>query len=171
MINQFLVPQFIDVEDKIIGPVTVRQFVLMLVATLLIFISYKLLRFWLFSVVGLLLFGIFGILAFLKINGQPFHYFLLNLFQTGKRAKIRVWNKKIKESELKKIIELEKKAPQEVEVLPSKKVSVARLSKLSLIVNTGGVYQGDQDLGLNISIPDTSTDQQNMPKGGRINAE
>ncbi|KKS92044.1 MAG: hypothetical protein UV69_C0039G0006, partial [Parcubacteria group bacterium GW2011_GWE2_43_12] len=29
--QQFVVPQFIDVEDKIIGPITVRQFIIIMV--------------------------------------------------------------------------------------------------------------------------------------------
>jgi len=40
--DQFVVPQFIDVEDKIFGPVTTRQFVILLIAGLIIFIAFKL---------------------------------------------------------------------------------------------------------------------------------
>ena len=43
--QQFLVPQFIDVEDKIIGPITTRQFVEVLIGVLITFISYKILAF------------------------------------------------------------------------------------------------------------------------------
>ena len=43
--QQFTVPQFIDVEDKIIGPITTRQFVIMLAGFTLIGISYKLFDF------------------------------------------------------------------------------------------------------------------------------
>ena len=38
---QFIVPQFIDVEDKIIGPVTTRQFVVLLAAGAMIVIDYQ----------------------------------------------------------------------------------------------------------------------------------
>ena len=40
--DQFVVPQFIDVEDKIFGPVTTRQFVILLVAGLVLFVASKL---------------------------------------------------------------------------------------------------------------------------------
>ena len=46
--QQFVIPQFIDVEDKIIGPITVRQFIIMLAGGGLVFISYKLSDFTLF---------------------------------------------------------------------------------------------------------------------------
>lgn len=43
--QQFLVPQFIDVENKIIGPLTVRQFVIFLIAAGFIFLVLKFLLF------------------------------------------------------------------------------------------------------------------------------
>jgi hypothetical protein len=36
---QFPVPQFTDVEDKIIGPLTVKQFFILLVSAAIIFFS------------------------------------------------------------------------------------------------------------------------------------
>ncbi len=38
--QQFVVPQFIDVEDKILGPLTVRQFLIMLVSCLICFLGF-----------------------------------------------------------------------------------------------------------------------------------
>jgi len=82
--NKFLVPQFIEVEAKIFGPITVRQFLILLAAGLLIFISYKLADFTLFIIITLFL-GLFAItFAFVKVNGQNFHYviqFLVSRFQ------------------------------------------------------------------------------------------
>ena len=48
MDQRFIVPQFIDAEDKILGPITVRQFIIMIVGGLLIFAAYKLADFGLF---------------------------------------------------------------------------------------------------------------------------
>ncbi len=45
---QYVVPQFITVEDKILGPITVRQFLILLVDTGLMFIFYKIFDFSLF---------------------------------------------------------------------------------------------------------------------------
>lgn len=145
MQRQFLVPQFIDVEDKIIGPITTRQFVLMLVGTLLIFIEFQLAQFWLFLIESILTFIIFGIIAFLKINGMPFHYFFLNVVQTTKRPRLRVWNKKLKESELKDWVKSGIMKEEVKEAFTPKSIPTSRLSKLSLIVNTGGVYKGDDE--------------------------
>ncbi len=140
--QQFVVPQFIDVEDKILGPITTRQFVILLVVALLLFIFYKLMTFIYFVLFGLSTFALGVVLAFVKINGQPFHYFLLNLFQTFRRPKLRIWNKELADEELRRYLKKE-----EVKVVVPKPVkeplTATRLSELSLIVNTGGVYRGE----------------------------
>jgi len=40
------------------------------------------------------------VLAFVKVNGVPFHFFLLNVLQTMKRSPIRVWNKNLSDAEI-----------------------------------------------------------------------
>src|SRR3989339_346522 len=103
--DQFLVPQFIDVEDKIFGPITTRQFIILLVAGLIIFIAYKLADFTLFIFLLAVLGGFSLVLAFVKINGQVFHYFILNIFQTMRRPSRRIWQKKFTKDELKDSIQ------------------------------------------------------------------
>ena len=77
--QQFTIPQFIDVEDKIFGPITVRQFVIMLACLLLSALAYKLTDFALFLTETILFFAAGGTVAFLRVNGRPFHYFILNI--------------------------------------------------------------------------------------------
>ena len=139
--RQFLVPQFIDVEDKIIGPITTRQFVMMLVAMLLVFVLYKMLAFIYFIFASVLNVSLFSALAFVRINGRPVHFFLLNFVQTIKRPNLRVWNRdafvqvaKFVESGITEKVEvIEKKDP----------VSGSRLRDLTLVINTGGVYESE----------------------------
>lgn len=140
--QQFVVPQFIEVEDKIIGPITVRQFIILLVTGLLIFLAYKLADFSLFVLLALVFLGIGGILAFLKINGQPFHYFLLNLIQTFRKPRLRIWDKTYSQEELRSYIQTEKVKV----IIPRVKkepLAMSRLAQLSLIVDTGGAYKGE----------------------------
>mgnify|MGYP001585345844 CR=1 FL=1 len=141
--EQITVPQFLDVEDKIIGPITVRQFIEMLIGGIIIFIFYKSFDFSLFIVSGLLTFGIVMTFAFAKINGQPFHNFLLNFISTLKNPKLKIWKKIISDKDIK----LSLKQPEEIKIaLPQIKrqiINASNLSELSLIVDTGGVYQGE----------------------------
>lgn len=142
--QQFVVPQFIDVEDKIIGPITVRQFIIILVGAGFIFVAYKLADFALFLLEMVAILAITFGFAFIKINGRPVHYFLLNVFQTSKRPKLRVWQKLLSRAELKGYIKT--KIPElPPQIKKKNKVRASRLAELSLIVDTGGIYQGEKE--------------------------
>lgn len=138
--DQFVVPQFIDVEDKIFGPITTRQFLILLSAGLLLFIAFKLADTALFIFLIALIGGAALILAFVKINGQPFHYFLLNIVQTVRRPSRRLWYKSFSKKELQESIKSGKvEMVEAVKEIP--RMSYNRIRDLSLIVNTGGYYK------------------------------
>jgi len=140
--QQFVIPQFIDVEDKIFGPVTTRQFIIMLIAGLIIFISFKLADFMLFIII-LASVGIFAlILAFVKINGQTFHYFILNILQSMRRPSRRIWWKRYSKKELNQLRKLKKVEVMEP-IVSKPSLSYSRIRDLSLVVNTGGHYQAE----------------------------
>jgi len=137
--QQFTVPQFIDVEDKIIGPITVRQFIILIVAGFFLFLEYKLSDFAFFLFIGVPTLLIFIVLAFVKINGMPFHYFILNVIQTLKKPMIRIW---ARSEEI--YASISKTDKEKIVVTPSSHKAQAtrsRLSELSLVVDTGGAYQ------------------------------
>lgn len=142
MPDQFVVPQFLDVESKIIGPITVRQFIIVVVAGLIDVLYYRLFDFSLFLVLAIPTFIAALVIAFVRINGQPFHYFLINIIQTLKRPRLRVWNKQRTDAELKAHIN-KKPAPKAPPSMQKPPLTGSRLRDLSLVVNTGGVYVPD----------------------------
>ena len=144
--EQFVVPQFIDVEDKVFGPITVRQFIILLVGGGIIFICYKLSDFALFLLEAIIIALITFVIAFVKINGRPIHYFLLNLVQTTMRSRLRVWNRLYSDAEL-KVYSKEKAAVLPTKIITKNKVRASRLAELSLIVDTGGIYEGEKEPG------------------------
>lgn len=90
---QFKVPQFLDIEDKIFGPFTFREFVYLAGGAGLCFVIYK--------AVGLLL-GIIPILAvagfsatltFYKPNNKPFINMLESGFKYFTQDKLYIWKK------------------------------------------------------------------------------
>src|SRR3989338_9074464 len=142
MPEQFTVPQFIDAEDKILGPITARQFVILMITALVDVVLYKLLSFVAFLAVGIPLVVAGGIVAFVKINGQPFHFFVLNLIQTFRRPQLRVRDKMVTDQVPRAILFKKETLPP---LPPPRKapLSMSRLSELTLVVNTGGVYSPD----------------------------
>ena len=143
MENRFIVPQFIDAENKIWGPITIRQFIIVMIGGLLIFLSYKLSDFSLFIFQTFFTIVLVILFAFYKVNGAPFHHFALNFIETIKKPNVRVWRKEYIKTEVFR----DKKENETVEeVIPRKKiVSTKKLSELSLIIDTGGAYKGEND--------------------------
>ncbi len=137
--QQFVVPQFIDVEDKIFGPITTRQFLIIMCAGLFIFLAYKYADFGLFLAITIVVGGLALLFAFVKINGQNFHLFLLNILQTMRRPSLRIWNKNYSTEELNY---LRTQKPEEVIKKEEKKIpGKTHIRDLSLLVNTGGFYR------------------------------
>ncbi|MFZ5365222.1 MAG: PrgI family protein [Patescibacteria group bacterium] len=141
-VQKYIVPQFIEVEDKIIGPITVRQFILLLVGGLIIFLLWQFGGLLALIAGGILDIAVFAGLAFVKINGRPIHFFLLNFIQTMKRPRLRIWNKEAYVSAVHEKKEVEER-PMTAKA-PKPAITGSRLSDLSLVVNTGGVYQGEE---------------------------
>jgi hypothetical protein len=139
---QFTVPQFIDVEPKIIGPVTGRQFVIMLTYFIFAAILYRLLVITYFAAIALPTFVMSVFFAFVKINGRPSYYVILNFIQTIKKPKIRTWNHKLDFYEFINdgLDDLIKEGYDKKEA-----PSASKLSELSLIVDTMGAYKGEDD--------------------------
>ncbi len=140
---RFIVPQFIDVKPKIIGPITPRQFIILIVTGLLIFASYKLADFTLFLIEGFLFLVIGVSFAFVKVKGRPLHEFFLNVFVTVKNPSLRIWKKEeVSLEEEEKRAEQEKK--EKTKAAPARKpLSSSHLSQIALVVNTGGKYEGE----------------------------
>ncbi|MEK7540060.1 MAG: PrgI family protein [Patescibacteria group bacterium] len=135
---QFVVPQFIEVESKIIGPISARQFVIMLVGAGLLFLLYKFAPFWLLIVGGAMVFGTVVMFGFVKIHSQPFHWFFLSLVQTLRRPRLRLWFR----DEFIFREKAPKKEKDQAKVVARAKVPVSnsRLAEMALLVDTGGAY-------------------------------
>ena len=136
--QQFVVPQFIDVEDKIFGPITTRQFLILMSTGLIIFLAYKYADFALFLTVTVIFGSLALLFSFVKVNGQNFHYFMLNILQTLRKPSLRIWNKGLTNDEL-DYLRLQETA--EVIIKVEQKIpGRTYIRDLSLLVNTGGFY-------------------------------
>ena len=90
---QFNVPQFIDIEDKIFGPLTLKQFIYVIVCIVAAFIFYSFLP----IVVAVLLIvpvvALTYLLAFNPIHGRPFSVVLESAFKYALGDKLYLWKK------------------------------------------------------------------------------
>lgn len=90
---RFEVPQFIEIEDKIFGPLTWKQFVYVAggggLAAVLFFFTPLIV----FLLVGLPLIGLTFLLTFYPVNNRPFSLFLESAVRYFKNTKLYLWRK------------------------------------------------------------------------------
>lgn len=91
---QFQVPQFIDIEDKIFGPLTFKQFIYLLGAGGGAFIIYKLIpNLYLAILVAAPIIILALLLAFYKFNDRPFILMLESMFKYYAASRLFLWKK------------------------------------------------------------------------------
>jgi hypothetical protein len=88
---QYQVPQFIDSEDKLVGPFSLRQFMYIGAAGIVSAIGYFFLQMWLFVIGAIISLGAAGALAFLKINGRPLVKVITSGFNFYWKPQLYVW--------------------------------------------------------------------------------
>lgn len=136
---EFQVPQFIETEAKIAGPLTFRQFLYLgSVGALLVFLYFVVGKKSLvaFIFIAAILGGGAIAFAFLKIGGRPTLTVLLNFFDFSFAPKIYLWRKKTISPTLIKKAEEPKTEEKTEETTPLKIAERSQLKKLSTQIET-----------------------------------
>ncbi len=136
---RFTVPQFIEEEAKIIGPLVFKQVIYIGVAAVICFILYFLLPFYLFLICSIILIGGGAALAFLKIGGKSLSSVLANFLRYSLTSNIYIWKKNEQPTiniYKKEIKPLEDEITESEEKLPLKIVAKSRLKKLQTKIET-----------------------------------
>lgn len=94
------VPQFIDIEDRIVGPLTLKQFGYIAGGTILVGIFYTLFKFYIVVIFAIPIMTLSLALAFFQINGRPFVYYLMAFLGYGIKQHIYVWKKPMEEYDI-----------------------------------------------------------------------
>lgn len=76
---EYQVPQFIEVEDKLVGPLTLKQFLYLAGSAGLCVVFFAYLSFFFAFVLSLPVAGLGAALAFYKVNGKP----LVDVIEAG----------------------------------------------------------------------------------------
>ena len=100
---QFRVPQFIDVEDKLFGPLTFKQFLYLLGCGAIAFVVYSLIPIRFIGFIFAMPIFAFGLaLAFVQINNRPFISILEAAFNYYIKDRLYIWKKVPKKGAVKK---------------------------------------------------------------------
>lgn len=122
---QFQVPQFIDVEDKIFGPFTVKQFIYLAGAVGIIFVLNSFLPFFFAIIIGGPVIALGVALAFYKVNNRPFINIVEAVFKYILGNRLYIWKK-----EEKKIIRKKEKIEERTDLFVPK-LSDSKLKDLA----------------------------------------
>ena len=117
---RFQVPQFIEVEDKIFGQLTLKQFIYLGGGAGLSFIVYTILNNFLLTILPMaIIMGTSSALAFIKINNKPFVSIVESAFRYYFGNKLYIWKKE------------EKKIDKKADVAEQKNYASVMVPKIS----------------------------------------
>lgn len=91
---QYQVPQFIEVEDKIFGPLTLKQFIYLAGGGGVCLMLFTLLPVWLFFILSIPVLVFAGALAFYEVNGRPFVVALEHATSYFFGSKLYLWKQR-----------------------------------------------------------------------------
>jgi hypothetical protein len=168
--GQYKVPQDVEAEDTIIGPLTMRQFIYAIIGAVWGGLSYLLFKGLpvVFVLIGIPPTLLFFLLAFYKRQDQPFEAYLLALIGYVANSRWRIWEKEPIEEVFK--IEAPQIEPQ-VARLDSKEVR-SRLEQLARMIDTRGHAPKTTDLQEPGQTPTLEIDDRDrlvMPEFAQVN--
>lgn len=145
---QYKVPQNVDMPDKVIAGLTLRQFMFLMVAGGIVLVSNYIfvggIRF-LFIPMAVLIMAGGAALAFLKVNDRPFEVFLVSAAKTFFNPKSRVWLKEVgtEKSNQNQTVKKTENKPQKKRSLSEER---SNLKMLASVVDSGGSFDDPERL-------------------------
>jgi|SRR3989338_305807 len=146
---QFQVPQFIEIEDKIFGPLTFKQFIYVAGGAGACYLLWRVFPLLLAAPLILAVGGLAASLAFMKLNGRPFILAMENGFFYLIKTKLYLWNN---EQRAKKLESHSAKVASVATQVYVPKLSESRLRELAWSLDikeriAGGVAQNEEHMG------------------------
>jgi len=123
---RYQVPQFTEVEDKIFGPLSLKQFIYLAGGAGTVFILYVLLPVWLMVIPAIVVLAFVSALAFYKVNNRSFLMLVESFLNFHAGSKIYVWKKEKKKP--KKVVEKKREIGSDFYMPKLKKDKLKELS-------------------------------------------
>ena len=90
---RYQVPQFVDIEDQIIGPLTLKQFLMYVVAVMVLVPVYLLSDLSLFITIMIPVLGVAAAFAHLKINGKSLFFTINAAIEFFLKGQLYIWQR------------------------------------------------------------------------------
>ncbi len=131
---QFPVPQYIDIEDTIVGPLSVKQTIIFAIGVMIIFMSMMIFVVSITIIIAIPTTIVTLLFAFYKPNGRPLYVLVTNYFIYHFRPKLYIWRREPEGILIKRAIKRE--APNNRMSAEYKIVSRNRLQELAWVLDT-----------------------------------
>lgn len=125
--QQFQVPQFIEHEARLIGPLTVKQSAVLGLLGAILFVLWFLVEKWLFFLLALPFSFIALLIAFMRINGRPVLDFFLGFLSFFISPQLFIWQKR----ELAQTSKRSKRGQVEIFTGPSSETTKQKILELA----------------------------------------
>lgn len=136
--KQFQVPQFIDVEDKILGSITMRQFFIMLIPFGIGILCYFIFKFLVAIIIAVPVTIIAALFAFYKPYGMRFSRFFSAFLTYNLKPKMYIW----KRAEVSHVVFTDKDgAAKQKGTLEERRARAQGLKNIKGDVETGSAYK------------------------------
>lgn len=141
----FNVPQYVDVEDKVAGPLTAKQLFWMIGMGAVLLVLWNIFEFAAFSVIAIPVIILFVAFAFYRPYGQPLITFVSHALFFIFRPKVYVWDRP-EQPEIPTVIKASKKPDakqekQEGQASPREELTPERIRELSFILDNKNTHQ------------------------------
>lgn len=133
------VPQFIDIEDKIVGPLTAKQLLWMFgMGAVLLIMWFMIDNKGVFFLLGIPVALLFVALAFYRPYGQPLSKFIASAFLFVVRPKIYLWKREVETRKKPSLTDLTVGAKQNglVKKIDKKNIKKDDLQKLAQVLDS-----------------------------------
>ncbi|MBI2635078.1 MAG: PrgI family protein [Parcubacteria group bacterium] len=137
--TQYQVPQFVDIEDRIIGPLTLKQFLYLAFGGAILFVTWFIFKFFIWIIIAIPVIAAALAFAFIKINDRPFVYFAIAAVSYFMKPRLYIFKTASKKPEP---VILPEKTPESSSAPQSgasadEKVTRSKLKELALSLDTG----------------------------------
>ncbi len=139
---QYQVPQFIEIEDKIFGPLTLKQFLYLAGGGGICLILFTILPLFIVVILGIPVMAGAAALAFYEVNGRPLIVAAEHAFGYVLGSKLYLW--KQHQPEAPKTAAKKQAMTQPVAQMPVPKLSESRLKDLAWSLNIKDRQQADE---------------------------
>ncbi len=150
--GQYKVPQDVETEDKILGPLSVKQFIYVIIGVLWAFLMWRLFSWFLplAAILALPVTGFMLLLGFGQREGVPFEDYVVAFIRFLVLPRKLEWQKDDAKETITKDV-----APQKTDEPSQKNVTKGQLKQLASIIDTRG---GGKDPSIQLQADDTAAE-------------